>query len=98
MTQIFEKLVGRGFPVLDPVGQVLVFNREVAGKFPAIRKAKMEEFTGLVGAWSALNKVRATPTTPAYTDTYFYLYQLCQAVPRISYYRAGRDGAPVFNV
>jgi hypothetical protein len=57
---IFEQLVGRGFMALDPVRMVLVFNREVAGKFPAIRKAKMEEFRWLVGEWSAMNKVRAT--------------------------------------
>jgi hypothetical protein len=81
---IFEQLVGRGFMVLDPVRKVLVFNREVVGKFPAIRKAKMEEFKWLVGDWSAMNKVRATPTTPAYTDTYFYSYQLCEADTRIS--------------
>jgi hypothetical protein len=65
---IFEQLVGRGFMVLDPVRKVLVFNREVVGKFPAIRKAKMEEFKWLVGEWSAENRVQATPTTPAYTD------------------------------
>jgi hypothetical protein len=57
---IFEQLVGRGFRALEPVRMGLVFNREVAGKFPAIRKAKMEEFKGLVGEWSAMNKVRAT--------------------------------------
>jgi hypothetical protein len=79
---IFEQLVGRGFMVLDPVRKVLVFNREVV--FPAIRKAKLEGFKWLVGEWSAMNKVRATPTTPAYTDTYFYLYQLCEADTRIS--------------
>ena len=37
--QIFEQLVGRGFMVLDPGRKVLIFNREVVGKFPAIRKA-----------------------------------------------------------
>jgi hypothetical protein len=50
---------------LDPVRKVLVFNREVVGKFPAIRKAKMEEFKWLVGEWSAENRVQATPATPA---------------------------------
>ena len=90
--QIFEQLVGRGFMVLDPVRKVLVFNREVVGKFPAMRKAKMEEFTWLVGEWSAMNKVRATPTTPAYTDTYFYSYQLCEGDTRISI--TGPGGMP----
>ena len=47
---IFEQFVGRGFMVLDMVRKVLVFNREVVGKFPAIRKAKME---GSGGCWSS---------------------------------------------
>jgi hypothetical protein len=71
---IFEQLVDRGFMGLDPLPKVLVFNREVVGKFPAIRKAKLEEFKWLVGEWSAENRVQATPTTPAYTDTYRYTY------------------------
>jgi hypothetical protein len=96
--QMFEQLVDHGFMVLDPVRKVLVFNREVVGMFPAIRKAKMEEFKWLVGEWSAENRVQATPTAPAYTDTYFYSYELCEAGTRISYYRAGRDATPVFNV
>ena len=89
---IFEQLVGRGFMVFDPGRKVLVFNREVVGKFPAIRKAKMEEFKWLVGEWAAINKVRATQTTPAYTDTYFYSYQLCDADTRISI--TGPGGTP----
>jgi hypothetical protein len=80
--------------VLDPVRKVLVFNREVVGKFPAIRKAKLEEFRWLVGEWSAMNKVRATPSTPAYTDTYFYSYQLCEADTRISITGPGRMARP----
>jgi hypothetical protein len=91
---IFEQFVGRGFTVLDPVRKVLVFNREVVGKFPAIRKAKMEEFRWLVGEWSAMNKVRATPSTPAYTDTYFYSYQLCEADTRISITGSGGMARP----
>jgi hypothetical protein len=74
------------------VRKVLVFNREVVGKFPAIRKAKMEEFKWLVSEWSAMNKVRATPTTPAYTDTYFYSYPLCEADSRISITGPGGHG------
>jgi hypothetical protein len=80
---IFEQLVGRGFMVFDPERNVLTFNREVVGKFPAIRRAKMEEFKWLVGEWAAENRVRATPTTPAYTDTYFYTYQLSDDAARI---------------
>jgi hypothetical protein len=60
--------------------------------FPAIRKAKMEEFKWLVGEWSAENRVQATPTTPAYTDTYFYSYELCEAATRISI--TGPGGMP----
>jgi hypothetical protein len=89
---IFEQFVGRGFMVLDPVRKVLVFNREVVGKFPAIHKAKMEEFRWLVGEWSAMSKVRATPSTPACTDTYFHSYQLCQADTCISI--TGPGGMP----
>jgi len=35
----------------------------------AIRKAKIDEFRWLAGEWAAEIKVRATPTTPSYTDT-----------------------------
>ena len=90
---IFEQLVGHGFMVLDPVRKVLVFNREVVGRFLAIRKAKMEEFKWLVGEWSAENRV-ATPTTPAYTDTYLYTYQLCEGDTRISITGPGGNPRP----
>jgi hypothetical protein len=70
--------------VLDPVRHVLTFNREVLGKFPAIRKAKMEEFKWLVGDWASENRVRATPATPAYTDSYHYTYALSDDDTRIS--------------
>ena len=91
---IFEQLVGRGFMVLDPVRKVLVFHREGVGKSPAIRKAKMEEFKWLVGEWSAENRVQATPTTPAYTDTYLYTYQLCEGDTRISITGPGGNPRP----
>lgn len=89
---IFEQLVGRGVMVFDPERKVLTFNREVVGTFPAIRKAKMEEFQWLVGEWSAENRVGATPTTPAYTDTYFYTYELSDDDTRISI--TGPGGKP----
>jgi hypothetical protein len=92
--QIFEQLVGHGFMVLDPVRKVLVFNREVVAKFPAIRKAKMEEFKWLVGEWSAENRVPPTPTTPAYTDTYLYTYRLCEGDTRISITGPGGNPRP----
>lgn len=89
---IFEQLVARGFMVLDPQRNVFIFNREVVGKFPTIRKAKMEEFKWLVGEWAAENRVPATPTTPAYTDTYIYTYQLCEDDTRLSI--TGPGGKP----
>ena len=89
---IFEQLVSRGFMVLDPQRKVLTFNREVVGKFPAIRKAKMDEFRWLVGEWTAENKVRATPTTPSYTDTYIYTYQLTDDDSRLTV--TGPGGKP----
>jgi len=58
----------------------------------------MEEFRWLVGEWSATNsatnKVRATPSTPAYTDTYFHSYQLCEANTRISITGPGGTARP----
>jgi hypothetical protein len=91
---IFEQLVSCGFMVLDPARNVLIFNREVVGKFPAIRKAKMEEFKWLLGEWAFENRVRATPTTPAYTDTYYYTYALCDDDTRISVTGPGRKARP----
>jgi len=95
---IFEQFVGRGFMVLDMVRKVLVFNREVVGKFPAIREAKMEGFRWLLVEWSAMNRVRATASTPAYTDTYFCSYQLCEADTRISITGPGRMAPTIQTV
>ena len=94
---IFEQLVGRGFMVLDPVRKVLVFNREVVGKFPAIREAKMEEFRWLVGEWSAMNKVRATPSSGLHRHLFLFVPALRSRYAHL-YYRIGRDGPAVFNV
>ena len=54
----------------------------------------MEEFKWLVGEWSAENRVQATPTTPAYTDTYLYTYQLCESDTRISITGPGGNPRP----
>ena len=81
---IFEQLVGLGFMVLDPERNVLTFNMDVVSKFPAIRKAKMEEYRWLIGEWACENRVRATPTTPAYTDTYIYTYEYADNDTRIT--------------
>jgi hypothetical protein len=80
---IFEELLARGFMALDPDRNVLTFNLSTVSKFPGIRKSKIEEFKWLVGEWAFENRVRATPTTPAYTDTYFYTYQFCDDDMRI---------------
>jgi len=86
---MFEEIVRKGFLVFDPQRKVLTFNREVISKFPALRKTKMDEFKWLVGKWAAQNRVRATPTTPAYEDTYRYTFELRDDGTRI--YIAGPD-------
>ena len=73
---IFEQLVSRGLMVFDPNRKVLIYNLSVMAQFPAIRQQKTEEFKWLIGEWAFENHVRATPTTPAYVDTYYYSYQL----------------------
>jgi hypothetical protein len=80
---IFEQLVGRRFRCSTHAQGAYLQSRG-GGKFPAIRKAKMAEFKWLAGEWTAENRVQATPTTPAYTDTYLYTYQLCEGDTRIS--------------
>jgi hypothetical protein len=80
---IFEQLVSRGFMVLDADRKVLTFNREVVGEFPSIGKQKIQEAGWLLGTWVFENRVRATPTTPAYSDTFIYRYQLCDDQTRI---------------
>ena len=76
---IFEQLVSRGFVAFDPNRKVLAFNLPVLARFPALRQQKIEEFKWLIGDWAFENHVRATPTTPAYTDTYFYTYALAES-------------------
>lgn len=81
---IFEELVSRGFMVHDPKCNVLTFNLDVVSKFPSIRKAKMESYRWLIGQWSCENRVRATPTTPSYSDTYVYTYEWADNETRIT--------------
>jgi len=73
---IFEQLVARGLMVFDPNRKVLTFNLRALAQFPALRQQRIDEFKWLVGEWSFENHVRATSTTPPYTDTYFYTYAL----------------------
>jgi hypothetical protein len=80
--------------VLDLVRKGLVFNREVVAMFPAIRQAKLEECKWLVGECSANNRVRATPTTPVYTDLFPFAPALLSRYVHL-YYRTEGCHAPI---
>lgn len=59
---LMEELFARGIMMMgpsrdDPQRQVGVFNKDVVGKFPAVRLAEMEKVTWLAGDWTAVNKV-----------------------------------------
>jgi len=49
------------------------------------------------GEWSEENRVQATPTTPAYTDTYLYTYQLAEVI-RAFYHGAWRGTLDRTNI
>src|SRR5579864_6556583 len=66
----------------DPKRNVLAFNLPVIARFPAIRQERIGEFKWMIGDWAFENHVRATPTTPAYTDTYYYTYELADSGSR----------------
>jgi len=91
---IFEQLVSRGLMVFDPNRKVLTFSLPVIAKLPALRQAKIEEFKWLVGDWAFENHVRATPTTPAYTDTYYYTYELADSGTRYTVSGHGAKARP----
>jgi hypothetical protein len=91
---IFEQFVSRGVMSFDPNRRVLAFNLPVIAKLPAIRQQKIEEFKWLVGDWAFENHVRATPTTPAYTDTYFYTYELAENGTRYTVSGHGAKARP----
>ena len=91
---IFEQLVARGLMAFDPNRKVLAFNLPALAKFPAIRQQKMEEFKWLIGEWAFENRVHATPTTPAYTDTYFYAYNLSDDGTRFTVSGHGAKARP----
>jgi len=91
---IFEQFVSRGVMSFDPNRRVLAFNLPVIAKLPAIRQQKIEEFKWLVGDWAFENHVRATPTTPAYTDTYFYRYELAENGTRYTVSGHGAKARP----
>ena len=91
---IFEQLVSRGLMVFDPNRKVLTFNLAVLAKFPALRQQKIEEFKWLIGEWSFENHVRGTPTTQAYTDTYYYTYELADNGSRYTVSGHGATARP----
>jgi hypothetical protein len=91
---LFEQLFARGFMVYDPEKQAGVFNREMIAEFPASRKEKIEEFRWLIGNWDATNRVRETPTTPAYRDTQLYTYNFCDDDTRICIQGSGGKERP----
>ena len=91
---IFEQLVRRGLMVFDPNRKVLTFNRSMLARFPAIQQRKIEEFRWLVGDWAFENHVRATPSTPAYADTYYYTYELADDGTRYTVSGHGATARP----
>jgi len=91
---IFEQLVARGLMVYDPNRKVLTFNLPMLARFPAIRQQKIDEFKWLIGEWAFENHVRATSTTPAYTDTYFYIYDLADNGSRYTVSGHGAQARP----
>ena len=80
--------------VFDPNRRVLTFNLPVLARFPAIRQQRIEEFKWLIGDWAFENHVRATPTTPAYVDTYHYTYELAENGTRYSVSGHGAKARP----
>lgn len=91
---IFEQLVSRGLMALDPKRNVLAFNLSALARFPAIRQQRIAEFKWLIGDWAFENHVRATPTTPAYTDTYYYTYALADDGARYTVSGHGAKARP----
>jgi hypothetical protein len=91
---IFEQLVSRGLMAFDPKRNVLAFNLPVIARFPAIRQERIGEFKWMIGDWAFENHVRATPTTPAYTDTYAYTYALADNGTRYTVSGHGAKARP----
>lgn len=91
---IFEQLVSRGLMTLDPKRNVLAFNLPVIAKCPAIRQERIGEFKWMIGDWAFENHVRGTPTTPAYTDTYYYTYELADNGTRYTVSGHGAKARP----
>jgi hypothetical protein len=91
---IFEQLVSRGLMVFDPNRKVLTFNLSALARFPAIRQQRIDEFKWMIGDWAFENHVRATPTTPSYTDTYYYTYELADNGTRFTVSGHGAKARP----
>ena len=84
--------------VFDPNRKVLTLNLPVIARFPAIRQQKIEEFKWSIGEWAFENHVRATPSTPAYVDTYHYTYALADRRLPVHGERPRRPGAPYLTL
>jgi hypothetical protein len=92
---LMEELFARGIMMMgpsrdDPQRQVGVFNKDVVGRFAAVRLAEMEKVTWLAGDWTAVNKVPLTRTNPAYEDIRSSTLRLCETGAWIC--RVGADG------
>ena len=82
MISMFEHLFNSGVMKIDPGRKVGVFDLEVISKFPALRKAEMENIRWMDGEWIAENSVRATRVSPAYVDNYHMCIDSARTVPR----------------
>ena len=91
---VFEEIFKRGFMVMDRDKNVGTFNLPMVSGFAAKRKEKMLSFAWMAGSWRAVNTVRATPTTPAYEDTYEYTYETEDEGARVVAVRAGGKKFP----
>jgi len=76
---------------IDPERKVGVFDMDVISKFPALRKQQMDTVRWMEGDWSAENSVRATPVSPAYTDTYPYTYRFSEDGTTLCILRGGKE-------
>ena len=75
---LFEELFGRGIMLVDPERQVGILNRELFANGIERQRRELKQFAWLAGSWDAINSVRATSVSPAYTDTYPYTFQISE--------------------
>ena len=91
MEELFDRGIMRMGPSHENSGkQVGVFNPEVVATFPTLRLAELEKFRWIAGEWTAINKVPATRSNPAYSDLCSTRFKLCEKDAWICL--VGRDG------